>query len=119
MHSPGPLSFSLPGLNQFWLRHYPDFLLIPIERALPTASAGPIGLVLSALLVGSSIRFGAEALLLQAVVCTGWHVLKAVDRRGDHRLQLLLRRRIGVGVFALYVLSEHDAQCFVIARQHA
>jgi hypothetical protein len=55
-------------------------------------------------------------LLLQSVVCTGRHVLEAVGRRGDHRLQLLLGRRIGVGVFALYVLSEHDVQGFVITR---
>ena len=36
--------------------------------------------------VGGSVRFGAEALLLEAVVRIGRHVLEAVDRRRNHRL---------------------------------
>ena len=58
-------------------------------------------------------------MLLQAIVRTGRHVLEAVDRRGDHHVEQLIVRCISVGLLMLYVLSEHDAQGFVIACWHA
>ena len=111
------------GIPNFALTEFSEIhtALIWYQRAdpLPSRGHGPVGSVLDGPLVSRLVRFGAEALLLHAVAWAGRHVLEAVDRRGNRRLDPLLGLRINVGVFALYVLTQYHDQGPVIARLHA
>ena len=99
------------GIPNFALTEFSEIHTAPIwyQRVdpLPSRGHGPVGPVLDGPLVSRLVRFGAEALLLHAVAWAGRHVFEAVDRRGNRRLDPLLGLRINVGVFALYVLTQH------------